>query len=55
MKVSKVIENLEYLKTTYGDLELDIYLEEDEDGEIQLDNLFFATDLNTLTIQNIPF
>jgi hypothetical protein len=55
MKVSKVIENLKYLQDTYGDLEVDVYLDETEDGDIETKELFFATDLEVITIQNVPF
>ena len=52
MKVSKLIENLEYLKKTYGDLEVSINLDEDEEGEVNCSELFFATDLEFIYIDN---
>ena len=55
MKVSEVIKNLEYLQKTYGDLEVNICLEEDDEGEVLTNNLYFATDLTTITIQNVEF
>lgn len=39
MKVSKMIENLEYLQKTYGDLEVDIFLDETEEGDIETKDL----------------
>ncbi len=55
MKISEVISNLEFMKNTYGDLDITISLE-DEDGEIcSEDNLIFSTDMEKVYIQNFVF
>ena len=56
MKVSKMIENLEYMKTTYGDLEIILQIEDNEDEDVLQDNsIYFTTDEKVIYIQNFEF
>jgi hypothetical protein len=55
MKVSKVIENLEFMLKNYGDLEVSLQIE-DENDDILLDtSIFISSDEKTIFIQNFEF
>jgi hypothetical protein len=57
MKVSKVIENLEFMLKNYGDLEVSLQIEdENENDDILLDtSIFISSDEKTIFIQNFEF
>ena len=55
MKVSEVIKNLEFMNKTYGDLEVEICIENEDEELFSESSFIFSSDLEKIYIQNFPF